>query len=57
IDLIEDQKTYSGFRWTSSQGPNLLIGNGTLATATVTIKEQAPITLIIPALKRFFGLG
>ncbi len=57
IDLIEDPKTYSGFRWTSSQGPNLLIGNGTLATATVTIKEQAPITLIIPALKRFFGLG
>lgn len=57
IDLSEDTKTYSGFRWTSSQGPNLLIGNGTLATATVTIREQAPITLIIPALKRFFGLG
>lgn len=57
IDLTEDPKTYSGFRWTSSKGPNLLIGNGTLATATVTVREQAPITLIIPALRRFFGLS
>jgi len=57
IDLIEDPKTYSGFHWTSSKGPNLLIGNGTLATATVTVREQAPITLILPALKRFIGLS
>ncbi|KTD19785.1 NHLP bacteriocin system secretion protein [Legionella londiniensis] len=54
VDLHE-APTVSGYKWTSSQGPELEISNGTLCTVEITVKTQAPITLIIPALKKLIG--
>lgn len=55
VDLAEDQATPSGLRWTSGDGPPLQFGSGTLVTATTTLREQPPITLVVPALRRWFG--
>ncbi|WP_133127653.1 NHLP bacteriocin system secretion protein [Legionella nagasakiensis] len=55
VDLVE-ANTPSGYQWTSSRGPDLEISNGTLCTVEVTTKTQAPITLIIPALKHLLGV-
>jgi HlyD family secretion protein len=48
-----DAATPSGFRWTSRQGPPWGFGGGTLLAGRIRVQEQAPITLIIPALKRW----
>jgi HlyD family secretion protein len=56
IDLTEDPATHSGFAWTSRGGPALSIGSGTLLDASITLREQAPITLVIPALRRWLGV-
>ena len=55
VELERDPATLSGYRWTSSQGPPLRISPGTLCHASVNVKEQAPIWMVIPMLKRTMG--
>lgn len=56
IHLQSDASTWSGLKWTSSKGPPIKITPGTLVNALITIREQAPITLVIPAFKKMTGL-
>jgi len=56
VDPIPDTTTPSGFRWTSGRGPDEEIRSGGLATVRVTVAERRPITLVIPALRRWLGL-
>ncbi|MBX3408046.1 MAG: NHLP bacteriocin system secretion protein [Phycisphaeraceae bacterium] len=55
VELERDPATLSGYRWTSSQGPPLRISPGTLCHASVNVKEQAPIWMVIPMMKRTMG--
>lgn len=55
-DLVEDDETVSGLAWTSGKGPGFRIENGTLISATITTKRQAPVTLILPFLKSVLGV-
>ena len=50
IDVDEDSSTPSGFRWDIGDGPPFAITAGTLAKVQVTLKEQAPISLLLPSL-------
>jgi HlyD family secretion protein len=56
VDLLEDPRSRSGYRWSSGAGPDLKISRGTLASGQIIVREQPPVTLVIPALKKFFGL-
>ena len=58
VNLITDSDTPSGYAWSSRNGPPIEIDSGTISSVTVTVKEQPPITLVIPVLKKFlFGIG
>jgi HlyD family secretion protein len=52
-----DPTTVSGYRWSSSKGPDEKIRSGTLCTATITVEKQRPIEMVLPVLKRFTGVG
>lgn len=52
VDLITDENTVSGFKWSSQAGPPLKINSGTLCMGAVTISEQRPIQMVIPAIKK-----
>ncbi|MGB7214789.1 MAG: NHLP bacteriocin system secretion protein [Gammaproteobacteria bacterium] len=53
--LLPDPTTTSRYRWTSSGGPPLQIESGTLATAFITVRDQRPIELILPAMRGQVG--
>lgn len=55
VELKYDEDT-GNFVWTSSKTPPYQIGIGTLCTATVTVKTQSPISLVIPILEETAGL-
>jgi HlyD family secretion protein len=57
VRLDPDSTTVSGYRWSSGKGPSLRLSSGTLARAEVTTREQPPIELVIPLLKRLSGVG
>jgi HlyD family secretion protein len=48
--------TRSGFRWTSHQGPDFTFGSGTLCEGKITLAQRRPITLVVPALRRWLGI-
>jgi len=52
-----DSSTSSGYKWSSSNGPeNLSITSGTTTITRVTLEKQAPITLVLPILREWSGL-
>ena len=58
VSPIPSPDTFSGYKWTSSSGPREKILSGTLNTGSITIQDQAPITLVIPWLKKnILGIG
>ena len=56
VTLIPSDDTLSGYKWTSSDGPGTIITAGTLCHGSVTVKEQRPVELLIPFLKKRLGL-
>lgn len=56
VDFEKDPSSFSGYKWTSAKGPDILIKEGTSCIGKVTIKEEAPATIVVPAFKKFFDL-
>jgi HlyD family secretion protein len=56
-ELQPDSSTFSGYRWSSSKGPELKITPGTTTSVRITVEERAPITFVLPILKSWTGLG
>jgi hypothetical protein len=49
IALLEpNANNFSGYKWSSGSGPKLKISPGIPTTARITVREVAPISLILP---------
>jgi HlyD family secretion protein len=55
VALLRDPRTPTGYRWSSSRGPNLRISSGTLASGDVVVKEDRPFRLLIPRIREATG--
>ncbi len=55
IVLEADPSTASGFAWTSPKAGGQTLSSGTLAKVEVKVESQAPITLVVPLLKKKLG--
>ena len=47
-ELYADPATKSGYRWSSSRGPNLKINSGTPVTADIEVRDLPILGLVIP---------
>jgi HlyD family secretion protein len=56
VALTRDPATPTGYRWSSSRGPNLKISSGTLASGDIVVQQDRPIRLIIPKVREATGL-
>ena len=56
IEPVLDSTTTTGFQWTTRHGPDMQLGSGAIISGKVTVGSQAPITLVIPAARRWFGV-
>jgi HlyD family secretion protein len=54
--LQPDPATFSGWKWSSSNGPHQKITSGTPTTVRVTVEERAPISFVFPILKSWTGV-
>jgi HlyD family secretion protein len=57
VRLIADNRTPSGYRWSSPLGPRVKLSSGTLVSAQIVTRRQPPITLVIPQVKEMLGLS
>ena len=51
-----DPKSFSGYQWSSSGGPQLEITPGTTTMVRVTVEQRSPITWILPILREWSGV-
>ncbi len=56
VKLQHDEKTFSGFAWSTRTGPQLKIPQGTLGRAKITVRELKPAALVIPWLRETIGI-
>jgi HlyD family secretion protein len=55
-NLELNSSTPTGYKWSSSTGPQLKISSGTTTVARVKVEERAPITYIFPILRSLSGI-
>jgi HlyD family secretion protein len=53
--LQPDTSTFSGYKWSSSAGPEMKLSAGVTATSRVTVEGRAPITYVLPFLRSLSG--
>lgn len=56
IELTPDKNTESGYAWSTSLGPPTAITSGTLVEGQIVVQRQRPITLVLPYLRKLFGV-
>lgn len=56
VTLDRSAETPTGFRWSSSRGPEVEITSGTLAGGSVIVREDRPISLVLPWLRDKLGV-
>jgi NHLM bacteriocin system secretion protein len=56
VEFEKDKDSFSGFKWTSAKGPDIAIKEGTSCLGQITIKQENPIAIVVPAFKKFFDL-
>ncbi len=54
--LEPDASTVSGYRWSSSRGPEMKITSGLTHSTRVTIDGRAPVTYFLPILREISGV-
>jgi HlyD family secretion protein len=54
--LETDPVSSSGYRWSSSRGPNIQITAGLTHSTRVTIEGRAPYTYLLPILRESSGV-
>ncbi|MBF0408544.1 MAG: NHLP bacteriocin system secretion protein [Candidatus Riflebacteria bacterium] len=55
-ELLPDCKTPSGYQWSSGKGPELFITSGTLCDISIVVRNQSPVSFVIPKFKELTGL-
>lgn len=48
IDLITSSRTKSGYKWSSSQGPPIIIQSGMIVKGSIVVNKEIPVNRIIP---------
>lgn len=56
VVLQRDPSTPTGYRWSSSRGPQTQISSGTLASGSVIVREDRPISLLVPKMREQLGI-
>jgi HlyD family secretion protein len=56
VSLSERAGSADGYAWTTQRGEAVALSSGGLATIEVTASQHRPIELVLPALRRLFGL-
>ncbi|MBW4055845.1 MAG: NHLP bacteriocin system secretion protein [Proteobacteria bacterium] len=55
-ELIPDNNTVSGYKWSSGKGPPLAIQTGTLCAGEIVVEQKRPMLYVIPYVKKKLGL-
>ncbi|MTI81354.1 MAG: NHLP bacteriocin system secretion protein [Firmicutes bacterium] len=56
VELVMDTSTVSGYKWSTPDGPPIVIDGGTFCTGEVKVKQRRPISMVIPFIKKLLPI-
>jgi len=56
VKLVMDSSTPSGYKWSTSEGPPIVIDDGTSCLGEVKVAEKRPISMVIPFIKKILPI-
>lgn len=56
VKLVMDRNTPSGYKWSTSLGPSLIIDDGTFCLGEVKVEEKRPISMVVPFIKKILPI-
>jgi HlyD family secretion protein len=56
VRLKAAAETPSGFQWSTSKGPSIVITSGTICTVQIVTQRQRPLSLVFPFIKKKLGV-
>lgn len=56
VKLIMDSHTSSGYKWSTAEGPPIVIDDGTFCLGEVKVEEKRPISMVIPFIKKILPI-
>lgn len=56
VNFIPDSSTFSGFKWSTSKGPDIKIDSGNICTGSIVIQSRRPAEMVIPYFKKKLNL-
>jgi len=56
VRLQPDPASFSGYHWAVGTGPPIRLTSGTLTQAEITTRQQRPLDLVVPLMRRLTGL-
>lgn len=54
VELIYDENTISGYKWSTPKGTPFTISPGTICVGEIVVADQRPIELVVPFIKKLF---
>lgn len=56
VELVMDNNTISGYKWSTPNGPPIAIDGGTFCIGEVKVEQKRPISMVIPFIKRLLPI-
>ncbi|HHV71396.1 MAG TPA: NHLP bacteriocin system secretion protein [Clostridia bacterium] len=56
VKLIRDSSTPSGYKWSTSKGPSIIIDDGTFCMGEIKVEQRRPISMVIPFIKKILPI-
>ena len=58
VSIVPDPQSFSGYKWSSSNGPQQKIGSGFMCDASVITESRRPVSILIPWIRnKALGIG
>lgn len=56
VELVMDSNTVSGYKWSTPNGPPIVVDEGTFCLGEVKVSEQRPISMVLPFIKKILPI-
>jgi HlyD family secretion protein len=56
VELIMDGNTESGYKWSTPNGPPLVVDDGTFCIGEVKVAKKRPVSMVIPFIKKILPI-
>jgi HlyD family secretion protein len=56
VELVMDSSTQSGYKWSTPNGPPIVVDGGTFCTGEVKVEQKRPISMVMPFIKKLLPI-